>query len=64
MYKDIIQFIAFSGVIAFWLWGCSNNHGLVAIGVPIVVFMYAAATGNNSKGPDEPRVGPFDGDVS
>jgi hypothetical protein len=64
-YLNLLQFLGWSGLLVFWFWGCGENNGLIAIGVPVFVFCYAAAKGSDGGGGlvrNEPRVSPFDGD--
>jgi Co/Zn/Cd efflux system component len=63
-FRDTLKWIWALAILAFWLWGIDNNDGLVAIGIPVVIFCYALATSNESKGgnSNEPRGGPWDGD--
>lgn len=62
--KSFFQFLFGLGIFTFWLWGCENNDGLVAIGIPVAVFCYAASKGKDDggHGSSEPRVAPYDAD--
>ena len=63
--NSFLQIIGWGGLLFFWFWGCGENNGWIAIGVPVFVVFYAAATGNENGprgGHREPRIAPFDGD--
>lgn len=62
-FKNILQWVIALAILAFWLWACENNHGLFAIGIPVLVVIYAASTSDSKgSGSNEPRGGPWDGD--
>lgn len=61
-FRELLKWIWGFAILAFWLWGCENNDGFVAIGVPAVVIMYAIATSDSKgSGSNDPRGGPWDG---
>jgi hypothetical protein len=61
---NILKLLAALAVFSFWIWGCQDNNGWIAIGAPVAVIAGAIALGCDSgRDTPDPRGGPWeDGD--
>ena len=45
--NTIAHFLFWMAVLAFWMWGCGENIGIIAIGIPVLVICWSASQGGS-----------------